>query len=101
MNTSKAIESAITSAINDVKSAFSANNIPEFTITIRATGRTDTGDAKLVITVAENGYSDKSVSGNTFANVLSELLRRNGWTARHAPVMIGFDGSTRQADYNE
>lgn len=71
------------------------DNLSEFGITIKVTGRVSQGDIKIEYKLAKDSYGTAEVVGNNLLSVTEEFLRRQGWTERHMPLLLTVGEQTR------
>ena len=67
-------------------------DISEFEFIIKASGRAHDGDLNLSFEIDHPYKSNVEVVGDGIGAVIEEFMRRHGWTKRHAPIAIGFNG---------
>ncbi len=78
-------ETAVKAKIVELKTELGkCESIQHFIFQITAEGRVD---GEVVLTFALGRYSEE-VRGDSVSAVLEEYLRRNGWSARHAPLCL-------------
>ena len=78
-------ETTVKTKIAELKTELGkCESIQHFTFQITAEGRVD---GEVVLTFALGRYSEE-VKGDSVNAVLEEYLRRNGWSARHAPLCL-------------
>lgn len=61
-----------------------------FMIRIDASGRVDSGEVDISFGVGDSSYG-ATVNGDGLDTVVEELMRRRGWTARHAPKALFYE----------
>jgi hypothetical protein len=59
-----------------------------FEVTIKVQGSIQQDDAKISFKVDYTHASDIGVTGNSMSRAIEELLRREGWKAENAPLML-------------
>jgi hypothetical protein len=84
-------------AIEDIRSRFAQANLPDFSFTISASGRTH-GKPEVKIEYKIGQLWGTGASGGSFDATLNEALRRNGWDKENAPVSLPAPDQTDQSN---
>lgn len=84
----KSFESTLTYTARHVRSRLAKlESLPCFDLTINVHGRVHDGDINIEFRLGEYHYTDVVKGGNLEA-VITEFLRRRGWTERNAPLCL-------------
>lgn len=86
------LERDITLVAAELRQELRSANLSCMELTISVSGRVHDGDLSIRFSL-EGSYGD-SVTGGTLRAVLSEYLRRRGWTARNAPLSLSYTNGT-------
>lgn len=84
------IHASFVACTNYVRDRLGEANVGSFSLTIAASGRTmtDRDEVKIEYRLSDNAWDGNAVKGNSLEAVTTELLRRHGWNATHAPLAL-------------
>ena len=77
-------------AVDDVRSRLGLEDIGSFKLMLECSGRTltDTSECKITYKICSDSWGSKSVEGAELHVCLDELLRRERWEKRNAPLSL-------------
>ena len=84
------LHQVISDAIETVRTRLGKADIGAFSMTISASGRTETehSEVKIEYRVSPSSWESRQVTADTLDNAVEELIRREAWNHRHQPLAL-------------